>query len=421
MPADTDERLNLWTPPVRPEWLSRINDEGRHMDIKSIIPLDAESLLSTAVRNTGLNDFGDDSWREPFDIITRAFDAESDLNLMGRIMCRSDMLNFLEGRLRIEDAYRRHPEIDNEVIVKPFFIVGQGRSGTSALLNLMAKDPASGSVKTWEAIFPAPPPEKATYLTDPRIERGDALITQWNRVNPALMSLHEFAGEVPASCVHFMTYSFMSIWFNLIGQMPSYAKYCAAADWHGAFEYHKRVLKLLQWKNPREHWVLKSPTHLSMMPTILDVYPDACFVWPHRDPLKAIVSATDLAGNFIWARSDRMHIVDFGDYNRADPAVAMLERPINWLESGRIPKESLCNINYLDFIRDPISIVKHIYEYFAIEFTMEAQHAMKDYMDQNPRSARPEHAYDEAASDIIASDREKFARYQGYFGVASEI
>jgi hypothetical protein len=412
--------LAAWKPPARPEWVQRINDEGRWMDIRAVVPLDADSLLISAQHNTGLSDFGEDSWREPYTIITKAFDDEANLNLMGRLMCRSDMLHFLEGRLLIEESYRRHPEIENERISKPFFIVGQGRSGTSALLNVMAKDPDNGAVKTWEAIFPCPPPEKATYSTDPRIERGDALITQWNRVNPAFESLHEFAGEVPASCVHFLTFAFMSIWFNQLGQMPSYSRYCAQADWHKAFEYHKRVLKLLQWKNPRKHWILKSPTHLKMMPTILDVYPDACFVWPHRDPIKAIVSSVDLAGNMIWARSDDNRMLGFEEYNRPERAIGMLEQPIEWIESGRVPRERVCSINYVDFIADPVRTVQRIYGYFDVEFTDRAKAAMDEYMRDSPRSARPTHSYNDDVKQAIAKERAVFSRYQKYFQVPTE-
>jgi hypothetical protein len=410
-----------WVPPARPEWLARVNEEGNWFDLKSVVPLDSNSLIETAQRNTGLSDFGDDQWREPFEIIVRAFDEEANLNLMGRLMTRSDMLHFLQGRLQIEESYRQHPEINDEEIVKPFIIVGQGRSGTSALLNVMAKDPDSGSVKTWEAIFPCPPPERATYHSDPRIAKGHELIDQWNRVSPALRALHEFAGEVPASCVHFMTYNFMSIWFNQLGQIPSYSAYCAKADWHGTFEYHKRVLKLLQWRNPRKHWVLKSPTHLRMMPTILDVYPDACFIWPHRDPLKAIVSSTDLAGNFIWARSDDVRMEGFEEYNRPEHVVGRLEEPIAWVESGLIPRERLCNIQYLDFVRDTVGTVENIYRYFDVEFTGKARAAIEDYMQNSPRSSRPVHVYNKDLTESISGERNTFKKYQDYFSVPSEI
>src|SRR5919199_264923 len=113
------ERRQRWVPPPRPDWVARINAEGDGMDIKAIVPLDENSLLASARANTGLDDFGDEAWHEPFQVLIKALDDEAELNLLGRIMTRADLLMFLEGRLRIEDTYRRHPEIDDEVITKP--------------------------------------------------------------------------------------------------------------------------------------------------------------------------------------------------------------------------------------------------------------------------------------------------------------
>jgi hypothetical protein len=416
------ERQQRWQPPPRPEWLTRINEEGAAMDIRAIVPLDAESLLASAVKNTGLSDFGSEEWREPFEIIARVFDEEAELNLMGRLACRSDLLIFLEARLRVEDTYRRHPEIEDEVIEKPLFIVGQGRSGTSAMLNLLARDPNNGAVLAWEATFPCPPPETATYLTDPRIERADKLITQWVRLAPTLAAIHEFGGAIPAECVQLQALSFISIWFNLLGQIPSYVAYMARADWQASYRYHKRLLKLLQWRNPRRHWVLKSTEHLRFMPVIREVYPDACFIWPHRDPVVAVASSTNLAGTLNWMRSDfPFKYPGFEQYNRPEFAVLGLEAPIDWMASGVLPSAQLCSTQYADFIRDPIAVVAQIYRHFGIEFDRAARAAMETYMREQPRSARPAHEYEKGSPELIAHERKIFQRYQTYFNVPNEV
>src|SRR5262245_40682392 len=84
-----DHKLE-WKPPERPDWVQRINEEGAHMDIEEIVPLDEESLLASAMRNTGLSDFGADGWREPFSVFIKALEEEAALNLMGRIRTRQD-------------------------------------------------------------------------------------------------------------------------------------------------------------------------------------------------------------------------------------------------------------------------------------------------------------------------------------------
>jgi hypothetical protein len=415
-------RQAKWAPQPRPDWVRQINEEGDCMNISGVVPLDEDSLLSAAQRATGLSDFGPDDWREPFRVFIKALEEESELNLMGRIRTRSEILQLLEARLRIEDACRQYPEIEAEVIEKPIILVGQGRSGTSFLLNLLSEDPDNGVIRVWEAIYPCPPPEKASYLTDPRIDRAHRAITQWNRVTPEFASMHEFAGSIPAEDSPILAMNFMSVsWLAGFGQVPSYDSYMAGVPPEPALLYHRRVLKLLQWKNPRRRWVLKDPLHLDRLEALLRLYPDACIVWPHRDPVRAMASVVSLLGTIQWGRSDhpfKGHALDIG----LDPDIvaARFGEVIDKIESGAVPKAQIFNLLYADLIRDPVGTAEAIYAHFGIEFTQQARGAMNAYCTQNPRDARAAHRIAAGSDEDIAHERRAFARYQAYFGIPSE-
>ena len=92
--------------------------------------------------------------------------------------------------------------------------------------NLLAADPDNGTLMTWEAFYPSPPPETATYETDPRIEKADRMIKSWYRVTPEMESMHEFGGDIPTEGIHLQVSSFqMLTWMNLMGQVPSFNAY----------------------------------------------------------------------------------------------------------------------------------------------------------------------------------------------------
>jgi Sulfotransferase family len=416
-------RRDRWVPPPRPEWLAKMNAEGEYFDLKRVVPLDPDSLISAAKDATGLEDFGEDDWREPFQILCKALDEEAELNLMGRLMTRSDLLITLEARLRVEADYKAHPEIEDEEITKPLLIVGQGRSGTSMLQSLLAADPNNGTFRNWEALFPSPPPEKETYETDPRIRKADGLTTMWNRVTPEIQSMHHFTGWVPTENIHVQCMSFMSPnWFDLFGQTPTYFGAMLQRDQADPYRYEKRVLKLLQWKNPRTTWVMKSPAALQHLPSVLDVYPDVGFIWTHRDPVKAVSSVVSLIGTLHWMRSDEPFIGGSqAQYTNPDLAAGMMSQPIKWLEEGTLPRERLCNIQYSDLIGDTMGAVQQIYDFFELELTDEGRAAMEEHLDRDRRSDRPAHKYDLGSEDEIEMEREAFKQYQEYFGVANEI
>jgi hypothetical protein len=98
----------------------------------------ASELLQTAVTKTGLDDFGDDSFREGFEILVRALNEEGRLNARGEDFVFARVLLHLRQRLQVEDWYRRHPEIDEERIAAPVFGLGLPRTGSTALSFLLA-------------------------------------------------------------------------------------------------------------------------------------------------------------------------------------------------------------------------------------------------------------------------------------------
>ena len=416
-----DHRVQ-WQPPPRPEWVHAINEEGACMDIRGIVPLDERSLLDTAMRNTGRDDFGPDDWREPFRVFIKSLEDEAELNLMGRLRTRSDILILLEAKLQIEDTYKRHPEINNEEIHEPIIIVGQGRSGTSLMQNVLAAHPDNGTLMHWEMMFPCPPPEAATYRMDPRIEKANKLVDQWNRVTPTFPSMHELAGDMPFEDSAMMAINFMApTWLDTFGQVPSYDAYIFTQDTGPAFQWHKKVLKLLQWRNPRKRWVLKDPMHLDRMPDLLKVYPDAKFVWPHRDPTHALASLVSIIGTIQWSRSDHpFNNVSLEYMTDPNISASRFGTVINQIETGVIPSNQIYNVLYQDLVADVVGTVEEMYRHFGIEMTEEGRKAMQQYMIDNPRDSRPVHRLNLGTPDVVARARQALHSYQDYFGIPTE-
>ena len=420
--SDPPDRRQHWTPHPRPEWVARVNEEGRILGARSLVPLDAASLLAQAVANTGLDDFGDDGWREPFELLLDAIEREADLNLVGRLFTRSDLLIHLEGRLRVTDWYARHPELEAERVDAPVVITGLGRSGTTILQEVLAEDPQFRVVRMWEAKYPCPPPEPETYWTDPRIERAELVTTLQDRITPEWCRMHKVGGHLPVECIEFMYSSFLSEAFSASFQVPSYSAYLARADLRPAYAWHRRILRLLQSRHRARHWLLKGPTHLPVLPLLAETYPDARIIWLHRDPVKALASVVDVVGTLFWMRTDSPFAGDsFGSYLQAEPVARNLERAIGWLEDGTLARERVCNVRYLDFATKPEAAIERIYAELRLELEGSAMDAMRRYLARKQKGVFGEHLYEPGPPEAIAAERARFRRYQEYFEVPDEL
>lgn len=410
----------LWTPPAHPAWLEQMNREGECLNLPAVVPLDEQSLIDHACRSTGLSDFGDELWREPFSVYIKSLEDEAQLTLMGRLMARNDIILWLSTRLNVTETLKQHPEILNETITAPMVIVGLPRSGTSILFELLAQDPDVGVPLIWEALQPCPPPKTDTYNSDPRIEQADKLFTQWSRVAPEFASMHEMRGDIPAECGLLMASTFISDHNASLHHTHSYSAWLAQADFLPVYEYHKTMLKILQWKNPRKRWLLKAPEHQVHLDTLLQVYPDARIVQTHRDPIKCMASTTSLMGTLYFMRSDQPFNAEmFENIIMGEATAQRLEQVMNQREQGVVPEANIADSRYQDLMDDPMACIERVYTHFGMSLSDRAKTKMLDYLGAKPKGKFGKHSYQ--VDDARAKDRPLFRRYQERYQVPDEM
>ncbi len=258
--------------------------------------LKTDELLEQARIRTGLNDFGEDSFREPLARLVDSINRECQPTEMGAMVIPEMLIGQLAVRLEVEDWYKRHPEIDEVQIVAPLFTASLPRTGTTALGFILWQDPNTRVLRQWEAYHPCPPPEAATADTDPRIALAQQESDGLEGMVPKLAKLLPRAVTGPHECFVIKSYAFCSYGYDALLHVPTYI------DWfvHSreaqliGYRYHRRVLKLLQWHCPPNRWSLRTPEHLFAMDVIDEIYPDAQFIMTHRDPVKALPSVCSL-------------------------------------------------------------------------------------------------------------------------------
>ena len=375
----------------------------------------ASELMDQARRKTGLDDFGVDSFREGLEILVASADTEARLNDVGRARFDGMVLGLLSDRLQIEHWYALHPEIDEQEIVAPLIGIGLPRTGSTALVSLLAEEPNCRYIRTWEAFWPCPPPDIATEATDPRLE----LARQMTAARPPKMKMMvPTTATGPQEDQQSMGYDFKSQHFVPMAHVPTYGEWLNyKADLVPTYQYMKRVLKLLQWRRPPGNWRLKSPTHSLFVGSLVEVFPDARFWMTHRDVTKVIPSLADLYYELRHVNSDFTDKAAIAEIN-AEWAELGLRRTLAFRDAGN--DHRFFDIHFAPFQKDPFPILQQLYDWLGEPFTAEARARMQAWREAMPRDAHGVHEYhpEEYGIDLNAV-RERFRFYTDRFGIST--
>ncbi len=382
--------------------------------------LDAAALMAQATRTTGLADFGDAHFREPLARLIDGLEGDAALTTLGRVIARRDLVRLLENRLRMVDTRRRHPEIDAAPIRRPLFVIGLPRTGTSILHELLAQDPANRVPMTWEVMHPWPPPERATFATDPRIAQVERHFAGIDRLIPGFKSMHPMGALLPQECVVLTAHDFASMVFSTTHYVPRYQAWLEAADLRWVYAAHRRQLQYLQWRCPADYWVLKSPGHLWALDALLAEYPDADIVQTHRDPLQVVASLANLVNLLRRLASDRVDRHAIG-VEWTERLAAGLARTMAVRARGLPATARIVDVQFGEFLRDEIGMVRRLYAHFDRTLSPEDEARMRRFLADNPADKHGRHRYTLAAAGFDPdAERARYRAYQERYGIPSE-
>jgi hypothetical protein len=383
--------------------------------------LDAETLLAHAREVTGLEDMGEDGWREGLERLIDALEREAALSQIGEVVASTEITGYLVNRLHITDWHQRHPEIGASPVAAPVVIVGQARTGTTILHDLLAQDPAVRVPLTWEVDRPHPPPERATYDDDPRIAEVQQQLEASELLIPGFLAMHPLGAQLAQECVRMTAADFRSMIFPTVYRVPSYAGWLLhEADMASAYRWHRRYLQLLQWRHPAERWVLKSPGHIWSLEALMAEYPDAVLVQTHRDPVRIVASLASLMALLRRMASDEVSITDIAS-QFCVYILDGLDRSVRARDDGTVPPDQVVDVQFADFMRDPMSTIRTVYERVGDELPPAIEARMHAFLETHSREAHGSHEYTFADTGLDEGEvRARAADYVERFEVPSE-
>jgi hypothetical protein len=352
-----------------------------------------EDIAAAATRTTGLSDFGGTAHEEGLRLLVDDLATpEAGLTPVGNYFQRSQIKSALVGRLLSQLQMGQHPEHADVRIERPIFVVGLPRTGTTALHRLLAADPTHQGLELWLTEYPQPRPPRSSWESDPIFSAMQAAFSEHHIDNPEFMGIHFMDATSVEECWRLLRQTGKSISYESLAHVPRYSAWLAQQDWTDAHERHRANLQVIGLHDQDKRWVLKNPSHLAALDALMTVYPDALVVVTHRDPVTSIASACSLS-----AEATPGHSTTFVGATIGCTQLEMLSRSWRSFSAARPRYDAaqFFDVEYSDFVADPVGTTRGIYEAFGLEWTPDASEAVTA-IDRESRTGvgRPSHRYD---------------------------
>lgn len=368
-----------------------------------------DDLHASAIKACGLTDFGsdDDDYREALAILLESYQRDADLTEFGSKMCRFFVRNALVARLVSESAWQQHPEHAQVPIERPIFVTGLPRTATTALHRLLTADPGHQGLELWLAEFPQPRPPRETWSENPVFQQLDAQFAKAHNEDPDYMGLHYMTADEVEECWQLLRQSLHSVSYETLAHLPTYSRWLSRRGWTKPYQRHRKNLQLIGLNDSGKRWVLKNPSHLFALESLMATYPDALVIQCHRPAETLMASMCSLAAHTTagWSNS-------FVGAQIGEDALETWSRGLELFNAERAKHDpaQFCDVDYADFIDDPLGSVEGIYEHFGLERTDAARRAQADMHAESRRGPRaPKHSYSLEHYGLTADQvRERF-------------
>jgi hypothetical protein len=282
---------------------------------------------------------------------------------------------------RLEDARFGRRLASYEIDPTPLFVLGHWRSGTTHLHNLLGRLPGHTFPTVYQAIFPT-----SFLTTDPIVPRLTARFMDETRSYDAVKHGWYEAAEDEIALAKLTGLSpYLAFMFH-----KSRARYERFVDFLEATDAERRTwkdalrlfIKKIMFQTGGKRVIVKSCPHTARIRLLLEMFPDAKFVFIHRNPYEVFASTLHMRNHTDWENFFQVPEEEW-DAVRERDTLALGERIFDrYLEDRRlIPEGNLVELGYEDLCGNEMARIRTIFQQFALPGWTEAEPVLQGYVD----------------------------------------
>lgn len=304
----------------------------------------------------------------------------------------------------------RYRHVGDNISVTPIFIIGHWRSGTTFLHNLMCQDPQFGFLTTYQAVFPGMMWIRHVLkrILSPFMVKkrpGDDIEMHFDNPQEDEFAMNNLTEH---SYYHFMYFPLDYNWLY-----EYYVRFKVSdkikSTWQTEYDHLLKKTAVIAGKSGL---VLKNPVNTGRIKLLHEMYPDAKFIFIHRNPLD------------VYRSTKKFYEILFKSLELQNTDLIMQKELIldvykkimkDYLDQRKyIPSEQLVEVSYESLVDNPMNTMKEIYSQLALGPFEQAEPGLKAYLSDIEKSKSEKIVATEDESEIVRKEWEFAFEKWGY-------
>lgn len=350
--------------------------------------IEPDSIISEARAKVGQVPFASPHAEANLRRLAEALNCEGELNAAGERRMHVAGVHLVCNQLLLGQYLEADPQAADADPGNAIMIVGLPRTGSTKLFRLISQDPRLMHLTLRDVAMPlAYPGEQSAEVRQPLISQMQQALGM-----PQLMAGHELVAAEPEEEVILQLGNFDSRMMNDHAPMPKWQAEVRARDARPRLLLQRQLMVAHKAQTGKTGWgwSLKNAYAGEDIDVIAEVFPNAKFVFTHRDPLAQFASILALGHQWRAIQSDTVTKEQSGeDYLKfwGDFVKRMLAA------TKKVSEDRIMHVRYPDVVKDPISVIRNILSFAGLPVDESVLDGMRDYDATHVQHAHGKHNY----------------------------
>ncbi|MCC8143153.1 MAG: sulfotransferase [Tannerellaceae bacterium] len=344
-----------------------------------------------------------------FNQVTKGKEVEKEYRskyILTKSVCR--LLSLLQP---LEDA-RYKKIMDQPLEMDPLFILGHWRSGTTFVHNVFACDKHFGYNTTYQTVFP-----NMMLFGQPFFKKNVSFLMPDKRPTDNMELKVDLPQEEEFALANMMPYTYYNFWIfpqHMLDYCERYLLFNQITEEERKvfMDTFLKLIKVSLWNTRGTQFLSKNPPHTGRIKTLLEMFPNAKFIYLKRNPYTVFESTKSFFGNTI----KPLRLQNIPDEQMEKNILEVYRRLYYKFEEEKhlIPAGNLVELKFEDFEQDAFGITQDIYGQLRIPGFEEARGEIEKYLGKKKGYKKNQYKYEDRTVRLVEEHWDMALKAWGY-------